>query len=192
MTTTMTTTRGVALGVLAMAAVVAASNYLVQFPAATLFGVSLDAALGVPFSEYVTWGAFTFPVAFLVNDLCNRLFGASAARKVVFAGFVVGLAASWLLSDARIAMASGAAFLCGQLLDIQIFNRLRDGNWWKAPLVSSLIAGTVDSLIFWPGAFAGSDFIGWQQYAVVDWGFKVLVTLFMLAPYRGVMATRTA
>ena len=125
--------RGILIGVLAMAAVVVASNILVQF----LFG------------NWLTWGAFIYPIAFLVTDIMNRVYGAPAARKVVFAGFAVGIICSLIgtqivgefgpLVTLRIALGSGIAFLTAQLVDVFIFNRLRDGAWWFAPLTSTLI-----------------------------------------------------
>ena len=126
-------------GVLAMAAVVVASNILVQF----LFG------------QWLTWGAFTYPLAFLVTDVMNRVYGPAVARKVVFAGFIVGVACSLVgtqimgefgpLVTWRIAIGSGLAFLTAQLLDVAIFDRLREGAWWRAPLVSTLVGSAVDT-----------------------------------------------
>ncbi|MEO1027381.1 MAG: queuosine precursor transporter, partial [Pseudomonadota bacterium] len=126
-------------GIVAMATIVVASNILVQF----LFG------------QWLTWGAFTYPLAFLVTDVMNRVYGASTARKVVFVGFVTGVICSLIgtqimgeygpLVTWRIAIGSGLAFLTAQLLDVSIFDRLRDGNWWKAPLVSTLVGSAVDT-----------------------------------------------
>ena len=171
-------------GVLAMAAIVAASNFLVTIPITSVFGVDVDAATGWPVSQYVQWAALTYPVAFLVTDVMNRGFGPKAARRVIAVGFAVGVALSLWLADWRIALASGTAFLAAQLLDVSVFNRLREGVWWKAPLVSSLIAGTLDSLLFWTLAFAGSDFAGWWNYGIVDWLVKLAVTAAMLIPFR--------
>ena len=136
-------------GILAMAAVVVASNILVQF----LFG------------QWLTWGAFTYPIAFLVTDVMNRVYGSGPARKVVFAGFIVGVIASFVgtqimgefgpLVTLRIAMGSGIAFLTAQLLDIAVFNRLREGRWWRAPLASTLVGSSVDTALFFTIAFAG-------------------------------------
>ncbi|WP_299287755.1 queuosine precursor transporter [uncultured Tateyamaria sp.] len=137
-------------GILAMAIIVVASNILVQY----LFG------------SWLTWGAFTYPFAFLVTDIMNRVYGAGPARTVVLVGFVVGVLCSMIgtqvvgefgpLVTFRIAMASGLAFLTAQLLDVGIFAALRRGVWWKAPLVSTLIGSTVDTAIFFSVAFSGT------------------------------------
>jgi uncharacterized PurR-regulated membrane protein YhhQ (DUF165 family) len=174
----------VLLGILAMAVIVAASNYLVTIPVTTILGVDMNAATGFAFSEYVQWAAFSYPIAFLVTDVMNRVYGPSAARRVIAVGFVFGVVLSLWLADPRIAFASGTAFLVAQLMDVSVFNRMRDGLWWKAPLVSSIIAGTVDSALFWTLAFYGSDFVGWWNYALVDWAAKVSVTVLMLVPFR--------
>ena len=121
----------------AMTAIVTASNILVQYPVAH-FG--LDSLL--------TWGALTYPLAFLVNDLTNRRFGPVAARKVITLGFVLAVALSALLASPRIAIASGMAFLFAQLLDAGIFDRLRRHAWWKAPLISTLAGSIMDTAIF--------------------------------------------
>jgi uncharacterized integral membrane protein (TIGR00697 family) len=189
-------------GILAMAAIVVASNILVQF----LFG------------NWLTWGAFTYPLAFLVTDIMNRVYGAPAARKVVFAGFAVGVACSLIgtqiigefgpLVTLRIAIGSGLAFLTAQLLDVAIFNRLRDGKWWSAPLASTLIGSTIDTAIFFTIAFSGAlSFIEpandvswagemlpmlglgpvaplWMSLAVADWGVKLALALMALVPFR--------
>jgi uncharacterized PurR-regulated membrane protein YhhQ (DUF165 family) len=128
-----------------MAAVVVASNYLVQFPVNYAIG-----ALNL--ADLLTWGAFTYPVAFLVTDLANRRFGPQAARIVVFIGFVIAVALSIWLASPRIAIASGSAFLMAQLLDVSIFDRLRDRVWWLPPLVSTVIGSFLDTLSFsaWP------------------------------------------
>lgn len=133
----------------AMALIVVASNILVQHP----------------MGAYLTWGAITYPFSFLVNDITNRLKGARAARQVVLAGFVVGLACSFVgtqisnefgpLVSLRVALGSATAFLVGQLLDITVFNRLRRAAWWRAPLASTLMGSTLDSAIFFSIAFAG-------------------------------------
>lgn len=180
----------------AMALVVAASNYLVQFPFHHL-------GLG----ELLTWGAFTYPIAFLVNDLTNRRFGPEAARKVIFAGFALAVILSIWLATPRIAIASGSAFLIAQLLDTSVFNRLRKTDWWKAPLISTLLGSIVDTVLFFSLAFAarfafldtafgGEDgslafavsFMGmdvplWVSLAIGDFCVKVLVGLAMLVPY---------
>jgi queuosine precursor transporter len=189
-------------GILAMAAIVVASNILVQF----LFG------------QWLTWGAFTYPLAFLVTDVMNRVYGTAVARKVVFAGFAVGVACSLVgtqimgefgpLVTLRIAVGSGLAFLTAQLLDVAIFDRLRAGAWWRAPLVSTLVGSTVDTAIFFTVAFSawlavlepGNDvswanealpLLGagpvvplWISLAVADWGVKLAIALIALLPFR--------
>ncbi len=153
-------------GVIAMATIVVASNILVQF-------LILDGLL--------TWGAFTYPLAFLVTDVMNRVYGPSAARKVVFSGLVVGIICSLIGSQImlqgdgyeypavalRIAIGSATAFVIAQLLDIAVFHRLRDGSWWKAPLGSTLVGSTVDTAIFFSIAFA-SVFNGFSASAAQD------------------------
>jgi len=137
-------------GVLAMAAIVVISNILVQF----LFG------------QWLTWGAFTYPLAFLVTDIMNRVYGVSAARRVVFVGFIVGVACSFIgtqiigefgpLVTLRIAIGSGIAFLTAQLLDVAIFDRFRNGGWWQAPVFSSVIGSSIDTALFFFIAFSGA------------------------------------
>ncbi|MBN8631225.1 MAG: queuosine precursor transporter [Rhodobacterales bacterium] len=200
-------------GVIAMAIIVVASNILVQYP------------LGA----FLTWGALTYPFAFLVTDLTNRLEGPAAARRVVLAGFVTGILCSFIgtrivgefgpLVTLRIALGSGLAFLCAQLLDISVFNRLRQGNWWKAPLVSTLVSSTLDTAIFFTVAFSallmfiepGNDvswatasgpLLGlgpeapfWVSLAVGDWLVKLLLAVVALLPFRlalARLATRVA
>ena len=189
-------------GILAMAAIVVASNILVQF----LFG------------QWLTWGAFTYPLAFLVTDVMNRVYGRDAARRVVFAGFVVGLVCSFIgtqisgefgpLVTLRIALGSAVAFLTAQLLDIAVFNRLREGAWWRAPMVSSLIGSTVDTALFFTIAFSASlavlepgNDVGWaneilpllgvgpavplwMSLALADWMVKLALALLTLVPFR--------
>jgi queuosine precursor transporter len=197
-------------GVIAMAAIVVASNILVQFP------------LGA----FLTWGALTYPFAFLVTDLTNRLEGPAAARRVVLAGFAVGVACSFVgtqimgefgpLVTLRIAIGSGLAFLCAQLLDIAVFNRLRAGTWWKAPFVSTLVSSSLDTVIFFTVAFsalmsflepgndvawatAASPLLGvgpeapfWVSLAVGDWLVKLALALVALLPFRWAVARITA
>lgn len=157
-------------GVLAMASIVLASNILVQF----LFG------------NWLTWGAFTYPLAFLVTDIMNRVYGAGAARRVVFVGFVVGVICSLIgtqimgefgpLVTLRIALGSGIAFLTAQLLDVGIFSALRDGRWWRAPLASTLIGSTVDTALFFTIAFSASlTFV--EPANDVSWAGEVLPIL---------------
>lgn len=172
-----------ALPVAAMAAVVVASNILVQHPFEP-FGLA----------DFLTWGAFTYPFAFLVNDLTNRRFGPEAARRVAFAGFAVAVVLSAILATPRIALASGTAFLVAQLVDVRIFDRLRHGSWWRAPLASSLIGSALDTALFFTLAFAWSgvgsaDYWGlvlpvWVAWAFFDFLVKVLHAMAMLAPFR--------
>ncbi|WP_223428393.1 queuosine precursor transporter [Tateyamaria pelophila] len=157
-------------GIIAMALIVLASNILVQF----LFG------------NWLTWGAFTYPLAFLVTDIMNRVYGAGPARTVVFVGFVVGLVCSLIgtqimgefgpLVTMRIALGSGIAFLTAQLLDVGIFSALRRGAWWKAPLVSTLVGSTVDTALFFSIAFSAS-FTFIHPATDVAWAGEVLPIL---------------
>jgi queuosine precursor transporter len=199
----MLTTRYTLIYVLLMTIVVVASNVLVQFP--------LDITVsGVNLSDLLTWGAFSYPIAFLVTDLTNRQFGPKAARKVVFCGFVVGVGLSFWLSDPRIAIASGSAYLAGQLLDISLFNRLRRQAWWRAPLVGSLVGTALDTVMFFSFAFAPAFvFLGpnipfalepapilgmfseqaprWISWALGDFAVKTIVGFVMLLPYGALM-----
>lgn len=187
--------------VAAMAAVVAASNYLVQFPF-THFGLQ----------DLLTWGAFTYPVAFLVTDLTNRSYGPAAARKVVYAGFAIAVVLSVWLATPRIAIASGSAFLAAQLLDVAIFDRLRRKAWWQAPLISTVIGSLLDTVLFFSLAFAarfamldtafgledgslafpvslfGADVPLWVSLALGDLCVKLAVGVVMLAPYGALLA----
>lgn len=157
-------------GIVAMAATVVASNILVQF----LFG------------QWLTWGAFTYPLAFLVTDLTNRLYGAQAARRVVFTGFAVGVACSLIgtqimgefgpLVTWRIAIGSGIAFLTAQLLDVAVFDRFRGGVWWRAPLISTLIGSSVDTALFFSIAFS-TTLAGLEPGNDVSWANEVLPLL---------------
>lgn len=156
--------------ILAMLIVITSSNYLVQFP----------------INDWLTWGAFTFPVAFLVTDLTNRAVGASAARRVAWTGFAIAVLVSLALAPWRIAVASGVAFILGQLLDIVAFNKLRSMSWWKAPLIGSVVASVVDTGIFFFLAFAGSD-MDWLMLAAGDLGIKWLMAAILLAPYRAML-----
>ena len=193
------------VAVAAMVAVVAASNILVQFPVGMTLG-------GVNLGDILTWGAFTYPVAFLVTDLSNRAFGPQRARLVVVAGFAVAVVLSIWLATPRIAIASGSAFLVAQLLDISIFHRLRNSAWWHAPMFSSLVSSALDTVIFFSlamaPAFAGIDalfgmedsslafpapLLGvgpevelWQSLALGDFLVKLLMAVLMLAPYKTV------
>lgn len=195
----------IAIAVLAMAIVVVASNVLVQFPVEGTVG-------GLKLADLLTWGAFTYPAAFLVTDLTNRRFGPAAARRVVYAGFVLAVLLSVVLATPRLAVASGSAFLTAQLLDVMLFNRLRRAVWWKAPIVSSVIGSLVDTLIFFSIAFSPlfSGLLGyhddfavenaplfgifaaelprWISWALGDLTVKLAVALFLLAPYRMLFA----
>ncbi len=199
----MLTMRSTLIYVALMTLVVVASNFLVQFPLNAEFA-------GINLADILTWGAFTYPVAFLITDLTNRQFGPQAARKVVFAGFVVGVTLSFYTSVPRIAIASGSAYLAGQLLDISVFNRLRRQAWWRAPLVGSLVGSMLDTAIFFSFAFAAFFvFLGpndpfaleaapilgvftgeaprWISWAIGDFTVKMIVGLVMLLPYGALM-----
>lgn len=192
-------------GIIAMAIIVVISNILVQF-------LIVDGLL--------TWGAFTYPFAFMVTDIINRVYGPAAAKRVVFAGFVTGVLCSLIGTQIllesgpavtlRVAVGSGCAFLAAQLLDVAVFNRLRAGMWWTAPLVSTLISSTMDTIIFFSLAFSatfavfGPDanaavswaqdavpFLNsgplvplWVSLAVADWAVKLAIAVFALVPFR--------
>ena len=196
--------------ILAMAIIVLASNILVQHP----------------MGAFLTWGALTYPLAFLVNDIVNRVQGVAAARQVVLVGFAVGLISSVVgtqimgefgpLVTLRIALASGVAFLVGQFLDIGIFDRLRRAAWWRAPLVSTLLGATVDTVIFFTIAFSmtltflepsndvswaaeygallgiGPQVPFWVSLALADWCVKFAIAVFGLLPFRLIVAKMTA
>jgi queuosine precursor transporter len=144
-------------------------------------------AVNHPINDWLTWGAITYPFCFLVTDLTNRIFGPGPARKVVYAGFLVGVVLSYLFADPRIAIASGGAFLAAQLLDIAIFDRLRRQRWWKAPLVSSLVSSAVDTAIFFSAAFAFTQ-VPWVTLALGDFAAKLVMAAVLLAPFRIVLA----
>lgn len=203
-------TRTALPGILAMAAIVVASNILVQH----LLGA------------WLTWGALTYPLAFLVTDLMNRLYGTRVARQVVFSGFLVGVACSLIgtqivgefgpLVTLRIALGSGIAFLTAQLLDVGVFDRLRHGRWWSAPLASTLVGSTVDTALFFSIAFSAAlnalepsaspvwaqesvPLLGfgpvaplWVSLAVADWGVKIVLALLALVPFRMVVRRMAA
>ena len=156
--------------ILAMMAVVVVSNYLVQFP----------------INDWLTLGAFTYPVVFLVTDLTNRAVGAPAARKVAWVGFGIAVVVSLAVAPWRIAGASGSAFIVAQLLDISVFNQWRQQTWWKAPLIGSVIASVIDTAIFFSLAFAGTE-LDWVSLAAGDLGVKWLMALLLLAPYRAML-----
>ncbi|MGB3245925.1 MAG: queuosine precursor transporter [Sulfitobacter sp.] len=189
-------------GIIAMATIVVASNILVQF----LYG------------QWLTWGAFTYPLAFLVTDVMNRVYGAAAARRVVLVGFVAGLICSLIgtqimgefgpLVTLRIAIGSALAFLVAQMIDVSVFAALKGGRWWRAPLVSTLVGSTLDTVIFFSVAFsgalsfvhpatdvswasevlpvlgAGPDAPLWVSLAVADWMVKLTLALIALIPFR--------
>ncbi len=199
-------------GIIAMAAIVVASNILVQF----LFG------------QWLTWGAFTYPFAFLVTDIMNRVYGAAAARKVVFVGFITGVICSLIGSQImlefgpavplRIAIASGSAFLIAQLTDVALFNRFKAGAWWRAPLVSTVVGSALDTALFFTIAFSASvtifgpdadaaiswawevvPFLGggdpqpiWVSLAFADWCVKLSLALVALVPFRIIVGKLTA
>ena len=153
--------------VAAMAMVLLVSNVLVQYP----------------INDWLTWGAFSYPLAFLVTDICNRSFGALHARRVVYWGFGLGVLISWYFADERIALASGSAFLLAQLLDVAIFARLRNASWWRAPLLSSAAASVLDTYLFFSIAFIGTG-LPWASWAVGDLGVKLLMAVAVLPIYR--------
>ncbi|HWA13505.1 MAG TPA: VUT family protein [Burkholderiales bacterium] len=152
---------------LAMVAIIVSSNVLVQYP------------LG----DWLTWGAITYPFSFLVVDLANRFHGPRLARRIVYVGFTVALVLSAWLATPRIALASGTAFLCAELLDVTVFNRLRRLAWWKPPLVSTLAGSVLDTALFFSLAFAGTD-VPWVTLALGDFGVKLAIALFALLPFR--------
>ncbi len=189
-------------GVVAMAVIVLASNVLVQYR----------------FGEWLTWGAFTYPFAFLVTDITNRMHGARAARRVVLVGFAAGVVCSAVgtqitgefgpLVTYRIVLGSGLAFLTAQLVDVAVFNRLRSGAWWRAPLASTLIGSTLDTFLFFSIAFSAKlvflepmndvgwanevlPLIGagpmvplWMSLALADWTVKLGIAALALVLYR--------
>jgi hypothetical protein len=200
-------------GILAMAATVVASNILVQF----LLG------------DWLTWGALTYPVAFLVTDVMNRVYGPAAARRVVWAGFAVGVACSLIGTrimiqgdgfeypavTLRIALGSGLAFLSAQMMDVAVFDRLRGGAWWKAPLASTLVGSSLDTVLFFTIAFSAAltalepandvswagevlPLLGvgpmvplWVSLAFADWLVKLTLALIALAPFRVIVRKLT-
>jgi queuosine precursor transporter len=191
--------RDFVIALTAMTLVVLSSNILVQYPFQHL-------GLG----DYLTWGAFSYPFSFLVTDLSNRRFGTQGARRVVYAGFVLAVILSIILATPRIAIASGAAFLVAQLLDISIFARLRDRAWWMPPFISSVISSGLDTAIFFSFAFycgvvpgfglTISDMLGqvgiadqcialpWTNLAMADYLVKLALAAIAIAPYGAVLA----
>ena len=162
-----------------MGVVVLSSNYLVQFPI-NYYGLS----------EILTFGAFSYPVAFLITDLANRFYGKIVARKIVYFGFFIGIIFTLLFStdfadliSIRIAIGSGVAFITAQLLDIQIFDRLRKKKWFIAPLTSSFIGSTVDTFLFFSISFYATG-VPWVTLSLGDLAVKILVAVIMLIPFR--------
>ena len=169
---------------LLMGAVVLASNYLVQFPI-QYYGLE----------EILTYGAFSYPIAFLITDLANRSFGKIVARKIVYIGFAIGISFTLLFStnftdliSIRIAIGSGIAFLIAQLLDAQIFDKLRKKEWFIAPLTSSMVGSVVDTFIFFSISFYGTG-IPWITLSLGDLSVKIFVALVMLIPFRLLLKT---
>ena len=156
--------------VLAMTFVVVAANWLVQFP----------------INAWLTWGAFVYPVAYLVTDLTNRAVGARQARRVAWCGFAIAVCVSLAVAPWRIAVASGVAFIVSQLTDVTVFNRWRAQSWWKAPLIGSIVASMIDTALFFSLAFAGTG-QDWLLLALGDLGIKWLMALVLLAPYRAML-----
>jgi len=172
---------------LVMGVVVLVSNYLVQFPI-QYYGLE----------EILTYGAFSYPVAFLITDLANRSYGKIVARKIVYVGFIIGIAFTLLFStnfadliSVRIAIGSGTAFMVAQLLDVQIFDYLRKKKWFVAPLTSSLIGSTVDTFLFFSISFYATG-IPWVTLSLGDLAVKIFVALVMLIPFRLLLGTLKA
>ena len=167
-----------------MGAVVLSSNFLVQFP---IKHYQLE--------EILTYGAFSYPIAFLITDLANRFYGKFVARKIVYIGFSVGISFTFLFStnfadliSVRIAIGSGTAFLIAQLLDVQIFDNLRKKKWFIAPLASSFIGSTVDTFLFFSISFYATG-IPWFTLSLGDLAVKIFVALIMLIPFRLLLGT---
>ena len=167
-----------------MGAVVLSSNYLVQFPI-NYYGLN----------EVLTYGAFSYPIAFLITDLANRSYGKFVARKIVYFGFLLGIGFTILFStdfadyiSIRIAVGSGTAFLIAQLIDVQIFDNLRKKKWFVAPLTSSMIGSTIDTFLFFSISFYGTG-VPWSTLALGDLGVKIFVALTMLIPFRLLLKT---
>ena len=170
-----------------MGLVVLASNYLVQFPI-KYYGLE----------EILTYGAFSYPIAFLITDLANRSFGKSVARKIVYIGFTIGILFTLIFStnfadliSIRIAIGSGTAFIIAQLLDVQIFDQLRQKKWFIAPLTSSLIGSTVDTFLFFSISFYATG-VPWVTLSLGDLAVKIFIALVMLIPFRLLLGTLKA
>ena len=169
---------------LIMGVVVLASNYLVQFPI-KYYGLE----------EILTYGAFSYPIAFLITDLANRSYGKLIARQIVYIGFIIGIGFTLLFStnfadliSVRIAIGSGTAFLVAQLIDVQIFDKLRKKKWFVAPLTSSFIGSTVDTFLFFSISFYATG-IPWVTLSLGDLAVKIFVALVMLIPFRLLLGT---
>ena len=169
---------------LIMGFVVLISNYLVQFPV-KYYGLE----------NILTYGAFSYPIAFLITDLANRSFGKTVARKIVYFGFTIGVLFTLIFStnfsdliSVRIAIGSGTAFIVAQLLDVQVFDKLRRKTWFVAPLFSSLIGSTVDTFLFFSISFYGTG-VPWVTLSIGDLGVKIFVALIMLIPFRLLLRT---
>ena len=167
-----------------MGVIVLSSNYLVQFPI-KYYGLE----------DILTYGAFSYPIAFLITDLANRSYGKLVARKIVYIGFAIGISFTLIFStnfadliSVRIAIGSGTAFLVAQLLDVQIFDKLRKREWFIAPLTSSLIGSTIDTFLFFSISFYATG-IPWVTLSLGDLAVKILVALVMLIPFRILLGT---
>lgn len=158
---------GIAILVVLMALIVVSANILVQYPV----------------NNWLTWGAMTYPISFLITDLSNRRYGPAAARRVVWVGFACAVILSAIWVTPRIALASGSAFLLAQLLDVKLFDRMRYGRWWQAPLVSSSIGSLLDTVLFFSIAFYATG-LPWVTWAIGDYAVKLLLALLLLGPYR--------
>jgi len=158
------------LPTLAMVVIVVVSNIVVQ----------------IPINDWLTWGALTYPVAFLVTDLTNRRYGPEKARMVVYVGFAVAVVLSIYFAGARIAIASGTAFLLAQLFDVALFNRLRRLSWWQTPLISTVLASALDTALFFSIAFYATP-VPWVTLGIGDFGVKMGLALVMLVPFRAMM-----
>jgi len=193
--------RFIVLAVVAMCVAVVASNILVQYP-----------VVGFGLEDFLTYGAFTYPFAFLINDLTNRCFGPHLARRVVYAGFVAAFAVSWILATPRLALASASAFLFAQLLDIAVFSPLRRKTWWQAPLAAAIAGSMLDTILFFSLAFApffgmldvltnapdqsitslstlfGLAMPTWLSLALGDFAIKLIMAVAMLLPYGAILA----
>jgi len=189
--------KALAFAIFAMCLAVVASNILVQYP---IHAFDLG--------EVLTYGAFTYPFAFLINDLTNRRFGSYQARRVVYAGFAAAVVVSWVLASPRLALASASAFLFAQLLDIAVFSPLRRRSWWQAPLAAAIAGSMLDTILFFSLAFApffgfidgvvgqvdgsittfsslfGLNLPTWTTLALGDFSIKIMMALAMLIPYR--------